>query len=1012
MNVRDSFVNLHNHFDYSVLDGAMKIESGVSWVAALQQPAVAMTDHGTMGGAYEFYKQCNSQGVKPIIGMEAYVAPVDRTHKQAVFWGTPEQRRDDLSGGGKYCHLTLIAHNSVGLRNLYRLQHAGYATGFYAKPRLDFDVMDQYSSGITCLTGCVSGHVQTALRLGRSDIARDALGKLQEIYGVNLYVELMDHDLDIEKQTYHQLIELSKSFKLPFVATADAHYAVEAEADFHDTLLCVQTQALKSDSDRFRFHGRGYYLADREQMDRLFGEIPGAVQNTLTISESVEGYGEFFVPRIRLPKYSENEELDLERLAYAGCPDSPEHQERLRYELEVINSQGYAGYFLTLMEVLNEGRRKGIRFGPGRGSAGGSLVAYALRLTELDPIQHGLLFERFLNPERISFPDIDIDVDDRRRDEFIGLVREKFGSDFVAHIGTYGIIKSRSALKDAARVLGHPYMVGEQLVRLLPPPKFGRQPTLDELPAKAGPKEVVDTARALEGIIRSSGVHASGVLISPDNLVDLIPTKIPGGKRGLTAEFTGTELDDLGYVKYDFLGLANLGVIDECLRLLAQQENELLSGVRPELPTTFDDPATFDTLSRAKTTGIFQLDGFGMRNLLRRVRPSSLDDIAAVLALYRPGPMGANSHNEFASRKHARSAIEYPHHEFESVLAGVLSPTYGLIVFQEQVLRILSLVGGYTYATAGLIFDAMRKKDTAKMLAARPDFEERLRSNGYSDGAIRALWEVLVPFSDYSFNKAHSIGYAIVAYWTAWLKTRYPKEYYCSLLTYGTDKDTLIPHLLGALDEGVKILPPDINQSQFGWSCANEGILFGLGSVKGISQITYNHLAEGRPYVSMEEWWRRAHPKVLNLSVLSAAIRCGAFDRLEPNREQLYENHAALAARALADRELQAQGHQRLWNTYYVLSGKPRLALRQSWEESVLGISLTSRAVRLKLRRRLTGDEMTYLKSAIDYHYGPQAVDVIVGPLTTLKDVGRIALTPKALSALHALDALDIEEDE
>lgn len=1002
------FVNLHNHFDYSILDGAMKVEAGVRRAVELGQSALAMTDHGTMGGAYELVKQCATHGIKPIIGLEAYVAPHDRTHKQAVWWGTPEQRGDDISGGGKYLHLTLIARNAVGLRNLYRLQHDGYATGFYSKPRLDFDALDQHSEGITCLTGCVSGHVQTALRLGREDLAEQFLEKLIDIFSGDLLIEVMDHNILVEQRTAKQLMSLAEKYMLPLAATSDAHYVSTSDRDVHDTLLCVQTKAKKSDIERFRFDGTGYHLNSAEEMAALFAERPSALHNTVALANRVEGYGDFFTPKVRMPKYSGDAGADLERIATSGCPDSPEHQERLRYELEVINSQGYAGYFLTLMEVMNDGRQAGIRFGPGRGSAGGSLVAYALGLTEIDPIKYGLLFERFLNPERISFPDIDTDLDDRRREEFIRLVANRYGEDFVAHIGTYGIIKAKSALKDATRVLGYSYTVGTNLVGKLPPPKFGREPTLDQLPNNhGGPPAVVETAKALEGTIRTSGVHASGVIVSPDSLVDLVPTKVPKGKR-LTVEFTGTELEELGYVKYDFLGLANLGVIDECLRLLNKRDPQ--SG-QCSLPVSFDDPATFELLSRGKTTGVFQLDGYGMRSLLRKVRPESLEDVAAVLALYRPGPMGANSHNEFANRKHTSLYVQYPHHEYEAVLADVLSPTFGLIVFQEQVLKILSIVGGYTYATAGLIFDAMRKKDTAKMLAAKPDFDKRLKANGYSQEAREALWETLVPFSDYSFNKSHSIGYAMVSYWTAYLKVHYPREYYCALLTCGTDAESLTPHLLSAVGNGVKVLSPDINRSQYGWSVTDEGILFGLGSIKGISQKTYDHIVAGRPYLSMEEWWGKAHAKVLNLSVLSAAVRSGAFDQLEPDREQLFANQDSLAARALADRELVAQGHTRLWNSYDLLPGQRRLALRQTWEEEVLGISLTDRPVNMRLARPLTTDEMLYLKYVLDSHPGNQVVNLEVGPLTTLKDVCRVALNDRALDALKGLEhVVEIEE--
>lgn len=1003
-----SFVNLHNHFDYSILDGGMKVERGVSRAVELGQPAIAITDHGTMGGAYELHKQATAAGVKPIIGIEAYVAPGDAQHKSPIFWGQPHQRRDDISGAGKYLHLTILARSAEGLRNLYRLQHAAYNQGFYGKPRMDFGMLAQHSEGLTVLTGCPGSHLQTSLRLGRFDLARDFMARLTDIFAGNLFIEVMDHGLPIESAVKSELLDVAEYYNLPLVATADAHYAHPDDRGMHDALLCIQTKAKLSDTDRFRFEG-SYALASLQEMERTFPLE--YLRNTLAIAESVEGYGDLFERTIRLPKYSDQEELDLATLVYAGLQDlgiaeDPAYAQRAEYELDVVNSQGFAGYFLTLKEIVGIAKAHSIRVGPGRGSAGGSLISYALGLTKLDSVVHGLLFERFLNPERISLPDIDVDIDDARRDEFLQLVRERYGDNYVAQIGTYGIIGAKSALKDSARLLGYEYATGERLVGMLPPPKFGRQPTLESLPAKAEPKEVVATARSVEGIIRNSGIHASGVIVSPDNLVDLIPLRIPGGKRGLTTEFTGTELDELGYVKYDFLGLATLGVIDEALLLLNGRNQPI------ELPTAFNDPATFEILSSGETSGVFQLDGYGMRKLLQRVQPCSLGDIAAVLALYRPGPMGANAHNEFADRKNGRSRIQYPHPEYEGVLADILSETYGLIVFQEQVLRILAAVGGYTYASAGLIFDAMRKKDMDKMLAAKPDFEERLRANGYSTDAIEALWDVLVPFSDYSFNKAHATGYGMLSYWTAYLKANHTAPYYCALLSKEKDTDKLHEYIRCALSDGVPILPPDINDSNYGWTLTDEGIRFGLGSVKGISKATYEHIAAGRPYLSMEEWWRRAHPKVLNLSVLTAAVRCGAFDRLEPNREQLAENCENLAARALADRELAAKGQTRLWRGYEVLPGRRKLGLRQSWELEALGIALTTRAVTVKLRRRLQQDEWVYLRKVMEAHPGNAPVNVVIGPLTTLRSLSTISLTPKALKELGALTAIEVEEQE
>jgi len=1015
------FVNLHNHFDYSILDGAMKVDGGVERAVQLGQAALAMTDHGTMGGAYAFYKSATSKGVKPIIGCEVYVSPREATFKEPVFWGVDAQRRDDVSGGGKYCHLTLLARTAEGLRNLFRLQHSGYAHGFYGKPRIDLEVLSQHNEGLTILSGCPGGAVQTRIALGQVSEASEYLGRLKDIGNGHTYVEFMDHGIEIEARTRDELRRLATYHNLPSIATGDAHYALPSDKDAHDTLLCVQTAAKKKTVDRFRFDGNSYHLPSYDEVAEW--ATPDLIRNTLVVAESVEGYGDFFESRVRMPAWSGDDPgYDLEMATYQGLDrlyGEPRRDvlDRAMFELDIINGSGYATYFLVLQEIINEWKSAGIRTGPGRGSAGGSLVAFALGITGIDPLAYGLLFERFLNPERVSLPDIDTDIDDTKRDLALEIVARRFGHTRVINVGTYGTIKAKAALKDASRVLSYPPAVGAKLVSLLPPAKFGREPALSELSPSASPKEVVLAARDIEGFIRSTGVHASAVVVSPDELLDLIPLKLPGGKeeRGWCAEFTGEELDELGFVKYDFLGLKTLGVIDECMSLLRESNPSV------GLPTTFDDAGVFELLGNGHTAGVFQMDGYGMRNLLRRLRPKSFLDVAAVLALYRPGPMGANAHNEYADRANGRSRLEYPHPEFESSLADALSETHGLIVYQEQVLEILRVTGGYTYATARTIFDAMRKKNTEKMLQSKPEFDRRLRGNGYSQSAITALWDVLVPFSDYSFNKSHSVGYAMVAYWTGWLKVHYPRQFWCAFLSRIADsgktpkerQEILLNGIRTVMEEGIPILPPDVNESGYGWSVVGDGIRFGIGAIKGISEKTYAALDKGRPYLSLDDFFGRVDSKFLNVGVLKAASQSGLLDTLESNREEVVANVEGLSARALDDRKLATKGQRRLWQSFTMAEGHRRLGLRQEWEEGTLGVALTRRAVNIRLRRPLEENEWLFIHQTISGNYGPQPVNMVMpAGLTTLRSVGQISLSPAIIISLTALGAVDIQEEE
>lgn len=988
-------VPLHVHSDLSILDGGSSIKRYAERAALLGLPALPVTDHGTLAGAYRLVRECAAVGIKPIIGMEAYVAPHSREIKEPVFFGNEFQRKIDVSGGGKYTHLTLIAKNATGVINLFKLSEDAFHTGFYGKPRIDLLSLAQYSAGLICLTGCLGSHINTYFRLGMDTEAYAVASELMGIFGrENLFVELMYHNTEDEKEALPKLIALADAFNLRTVVTPDSHYCEPEDAEPHDMLLCIQTKAKISDENRFRFMGSGYHLPSTTDMLALnrVGIPMSAVASTVLVAEMVEEYTGLFDSTWKFPKLPDIEdeattltERTRDGLRRKGILET--HWSQAEHELSIVIGAGFPGYFLALERLMELGRDAGFRFGPARGSAAGSVIPYALNISGVDPTRYGLLFERFLNSERLSPPDIDIDIQHDKRDEFIQIARELFGERFVAQICTYGTIGARSAIKDVVRVMGDPPSKGLQIIQHLPPAKFGRQPALSDLPKSVitANMDVIGPALRIEGLTRHSAVHPSGVIVSPVPLSDVVPVKYPGGKGGLTTELTGEETDRLGLVKYDFLALTTLTIIEKCLQF-----------VGGEIPDNFEDPNVFRLLSQGDTSGIFQLESPGMRKLLKSVRPRSLLDIASVLALYRPGPMGAGAHKEYADRKNGRSPIHYPSVEFESELSDALSETYGVIVFQEQVLNILKRLGGYTYASAELIFNAMRKKDTAKMEAARPEFEQRLSSNGYSAEAIRALWDVLVPFSDYSFNKSHSISYAMVSYWTAYLKYYHPWEYWAAFLTY-QDADDLREYLKDVEMAGIPILPPDINDSQISWTPTKKGIRFGIGSIKGISGPSFTKIRGAGPYGTIREWWEKAPSVALNSSILSVLIKAGCFDSLEPNREGLLAEHDKLAEIA---REWRKNG-KRLYTSFELFDRpEPSYPQRNEWEKEVLGLAVTRETLRLQVTRWLNAHEWLYVVKTFEQYPGRTPVSLTLGPLTTLRKYVTVQPDPRLFASL------------
>ncbi len=914
---QDSFVHLHVHTEYSMLDGAARVGDLVNEVARQEMPAIAMTDHGNVFGAFDFYKQATKAGVKPIIGIEAYVAPESRFDKKRVQWA--DGGEDDVSGGGAYTHMTILAENNQGLANLFRLSSLASLEGYYYKPRMDRELISRYADGLIATTGCPGGEIQTRLRMGNYKEALRAASDYRDIFGANnFFLEVMDHQIDIESRVKADLLKLGKELKLPLLATNDLHYTRHEDAAAHEALLCVQSGSTLADPKRFKFDNDEFYLKTPAQMRELFKDIPESCDNTLLIAERCNvklRENENLLPAFEVPK-GETEDSWLRKESVRGLIEklgekaTEEYRTRLQYELDVMAKMGFPGYFLVVADLVGHAKKVGIRVGPGRGSAAGSLVAYALGITGLDPIEHGLLFERFLNPERISMPDIDLDFDERRRSEMIRYATEKYGEDRVAQIITYGTIKSKQSLKDATRVLGYPYAIGEKLTKALPPSVMGKDITLsgvfDSKDARHGEagefrqlyesdpdsKRVVDLAKGLEGLKRQWGVHAAGVILSREPLLDVIPIHRREADGAIITQFDMGACESTGLLKMDFLGLRNLSVLDDAL--LNIKANQGIDVVLEDLPLS--DQKTFELLSRGDTLGVFQLDGGPMRALLRSMAPDSFADISAVIALYRPGPMGENAHNNYADRKNGRKPVEPIHPELSEPLQEILGDTYGLIVYQEQVMAIAQKVAGFTLGRADLLRKAMGKKNKEILDKEYIPFEAGMKENGFSVSAIKRLWEVLIPFSDYAFNRAHSAGYGVVSFWTAYLKANYPTEYMAALLTsVRDDKDKSALYLSECRRMGIKVLPPDVNESDAEYTPRGKDIRFGLAAIRNVGEGVVASVKAAREskgaFASFGDFLAKVDANVCNKKTIESLIKAGAFDSLQHPRKGLMAIH-------------------------------------------------------------------------------------------------------------------------
>ena len=938
----DGFVHLHVHSEYSMLDGAARIGDLVKEAGRQGMPAVAITDHGNLYGAYEFWKKATAGGVKPIIGMEGYYAPQGRkTRGPFDFGGGGDNRAGDEASAGRgkqnYTHMTLLAETTAGMHNLFRLSSLASLEGYYYKPRFDRELLETYGAGLIATTGCPSGEVNRWLQAGNYDRALEAAADFRDILGPgNFYCELMDHGLDIERRHREDLLKLARALDLPLVATNDLHYVYPGEAEMHDVLLCIGTRTTMDDPNRFRFDGRDFYLKTAAEMRDVWRELPEACDNTLLIAERCEvSFTEDanLMPQFTVPEGHTEQSWLIEeverglarRFAPAAVPAS--HRTQAEYEVGVIIQMGFPGYFLVVADLVRHAKENGIRVGPGRGSAAGAIIAWALGITELDPIKHGLLFERFLNPERISMPDIDIDFDDRRRADMIRYATEKYGETHVAQIVTYGSIKAKAAIKDSARALGHPYSLGDRITKAMPPAVMGKDISLagvfDTSDARHGEaaefralyeaepdvREVVDTARGLEGLKRQPGVHAAGVILCREPLIDVVPLWRRDQDGAVITQFDMGACESLGLLKMDFLGLRNLTVLDDCLANIASNRGETI--VLEVL--TLDDAITYELLARGDTLGVFQLDGGPMRSLLRSMVPDKFDDISAVLALYRPGPMGANAHNDYADRKNGRKPIVALHPELAEPLEEILGESFGLIVYQEQVMAIAQKLAGYTLGQADLLRRAMGKKKKEILDAEFVPFSEGMKANGYSEGAVRTLWEVLVPFSDYAFNKAHTAGYGLVSYWTAFLKANYPSEYMAALLTsVKDDKDKSAVYLAECRHMGIKVLPPDVNESQSDFTPVGTDIRFGLSAIRNVGTAVVDSLIVTRTakglFADFPEFLAKVDASVCNKRVIESLIKAGAFDSLGHTRRGLLSVHAEAVDAVLETKRAEAVG--------------------------------------------------------------------------------------------------------
>ena len=923
-----SFVHLHAHTEYSMLDGAAKIVDYLKKVKELNQPAAAITDHGNLYGAMEFVQKANDLGIKPIIGYEAYITPGSRFD------------RPDRENNKRY-HLTLLAENNIGYQNLVELVSKAYTEGYYYKPRIDYELLDQHHDGLIALSGCLGGELAQHLAPDGSveegntsnersfEKALDIAKKYQSIFGKeNYFIEIHNHGIKQQLDILDDLVEIAELIDAPLVAANDSHYVEENGAEAHDALLCVQTNRTLDDESRFRFDGSGYYVKSAEEMRKLFPEdkYPGACDNTLAIANRVNyefNFDNSYLPDFPIEDKNVSPEELLKIKVYEGGERkygtlTSEIIERIDYELDVINSMGFSSYFLIVGDLIEFSKKRNIRTGAGRGSAAGSIVSYCLGITGIEPLEYGLIFERFLNKGRKSLPDIDMDFDERYRNDVIQYAIEKYGQDRVAHIVTFATIKAKQAIRDAARVLGLPFSSGDRVAKLMPPMILGNTATISECLSldeentsgyskefysaseelrkqyknDEEAKQIIDIALGLEGLRRQDGIHAAAIVISPDTITKFLPIQQKGSNAEIVTQYEMHTVEQLGLLKMDFLGLRNLSIVDRTLELIGSESLDIDN-------LKLDDEKTFKLFAEGKMTGVFQLESRVAQSTSRSLKPKRFEDIVALVALIRPGPLGAGMHNEFADRANNRKEIEYLHNDLESIL----NETYGVILYQEQVMQIAEKIAGFNLQEADNLRVAMGKKIPKVMEEQRKKFTDGAVSNNYSEQFAIELFDQIAYFAGYGFNKSHSVPYALLAYQTAYLKANYPAEYIAACLTaVKRDKDRTAIFLSEARDMGVKVSTPDINLSSSDFTVNDNEILFGLSAVRNVGDITADKIVLEREsngdFESIEDFLSRIDSRSLNKRGVEALIQGGGLDKFGHTRKGMFDSAIELIENA------------------------------------------------------------------------------------------------------------------
>ncbi len=1000
------FVHLHLHTEYSLLDGANRIDKLMKKVKELGMSSVAITDHGNMFGAVQFYQKAKYSDLKPIIGCEVYIAPESRLDKSSTH---------GISSASN--HLVLLAKNEVGYKNLIKLVSAGYLDGFYYKPRIDMEILSQHAEGLIGLSACLKGAIPYWYNHENEAKAREIAGQYRDIFGKeNFYLELQYHHIKEQETANKFLLKLAQDFGLSVVATNDCHYLSQSDATPHDVLLCIGTGRLVNDAQRMRYDSHEFYVKSPAEMAAVFGDYPEALANTLKIAEQCQfafKFGENILPEYEVP---EGHTFDsyMAQIARDGLENRlavifrhepaerhaqirQQYQERLDIELDIIQKMGYAGYFLIVWDFIHYAKSQDIPVGPGRGSAAGSLVAFCMTITDIDPIKYNLLFERFLNPERVSMPDIDVDFCMNRREEVIKYVSRKYGKDNVSQIATFGTLGAKAVIRDVGRVLNVAYSDVDKIAKLIPnqlhitlEQSLQAVPEMRELKERDRQiSELLDNAQVLEGLTRHVSTHAAGVVISPKPLVEFVPV-YRGTKEDdeVSTQYPMSDLEKIGLLKMDFLGLRNLTMIQDTLALIKESKGETVDIM--DLP--MDDRPSYELLSRGQTLGVFQLESSGMRELLRKLKPETFEDIIAVLALYRPGPLGSGMVDDFIECKHGRKQIQYALPQLEVIL----KETYGVIIYQEQVMQISNLLAGFSLGEADLLRRAMGKKKVEEMAKQRARFLEGTRKNNISDAKADEIFNLMEYFAGYGFNKSHTAAYALITFQTAYLKAHYPVECMAALLTSDMDNtDRIVKYINECRDMGITILPPDVNESYRTFSVAGDHIRFGLAAVKNVGGGAVDAIIENRKekgaYKSLQDFCERVDLSKINKRVVESLIKCGAFDftgcaraAMAGGVEQLFE----LAQRTQKERQ---SGQA---NIFGMLAGKPsgssesfQLPQIKEWDESEklklekegIGFYITGHPLEkyLYAMRQMTTATTSYLAECSD------GVQVSVGGLIT-----------------------------